>query len=148
MTPLNLTHSDVCLIKIYNKKLKTIRVSCKNTYRFQQPVKSKGRKNETLNCNKSIIHSEVTHVCTSSSWLCISSQQNLIPRNENHEIRIRFDIGVAGVNNHFSLTFLSPSDIIVSSEMGRLVVSNVETSQEPHSQSSIQTTFHQPLIVL
>ena len=35
MTPLNLTHSDVCLIKIYNKKLKTIRVPCKNTHRFQ-----------------------------------------------------------------------------------------------------------------
>ena len=149
MTPPNLTHSDVCLIKIYNKKLKTIRVPCKNTNRFQQPVKKIKDKNRILNSSQ--IHCEFTFIhifILAWLWLCISSQQNLIPRNENHEIRIRFDIGVAGVNNHFSLTFLSPSDIIVSSEMGRWIVSTVEKSQDPHSQSNVQTTFHQPFIVL
>ena len=43
MTPLNLTHSDVCLIKIYNKKLKTIRVPCKNTQISVASIKLKDK---------------------------------------------------------------------------------------------------------
>ena len=65
------------------------------------------------------------------SWFRITIRSNLIPRNENHEVRIRFDIGVSCVNNHFSLTFFSPFDIIVSSKMGRRVVSIVEISRTP-----------------